>query len=108
MKNIYHIILLIGVIFMETALADTSYKQPVFSLEFNIYGTGAEIKLNDIPVYFYDDQGQTSSKKPIPESIVDGINVLTVKSFPVEDNGYQYQEGAYVKATITIREKIHH
>jgi len=105
MKKIYHLILLIGIIFMETALADVSYKHPVFSLEFNIYGTGAEIKLNDIPVYFYDDQGQTSSQKPIPESIVDGINVLTVKSFPVEDNGYQYQEGAYIEVTITVREK---
>ena len=105
MKIIYYLILLMGVIFMEAALADTSYKQPMFSLEFNVYGTGVEIKLNDIPVYIHEDQGQTSSQKPIPESIVDGVNVLTVKSFPLESNGYKYQKGAYIEATITVREK---
>ena len=90
---------------MNAVLADTSYKQPIFSLEFNIYGTGAEIRLNDIPVYYHDTEGQTSSQKPVPESIVNGENSLTVRSFPLEENGNKYQQGAYIEAIISIREK---
>jgi len=79
--------------------------QPTFSLEFNIYGTGAEILLNDIPVYYHDAQGQTISQKPVPESIIDGVNVLTVRSFPLEDDGGQYQKDAHIDAVISVREK---
>jgi len=90
---------------MNTVLADTDYKQPIFSLEFNIYGTGAEIKLNDIPVYYHETEGQTSSQKPIPESIIDGENSLVIRSFPLEENSNEYQQGAYIEAIISIREK---
>jgi len=90
---------------MNTVFADTNYSKPTFSLEFNIYGTGAEILLNDIPVYYHDDQGQTISQKPVPESIVDGENVLTVRSFPLDEGGGQYQKEAHIEAIISVREK---
>ncbi len=90
---------------MNTVFAGTNYEQSIFSLEFNIYGTGVEIRLNDIPVYYHDAQGQVSSQKPIPESIIDGENVLTIKSFPLEEDGCEYQPGAYVEAVISVRKK---
>jgi len=97
--------LLTGIAIMNAVFADTSYKEPLFSLEFNIYGTGAEIRLNDTPVYYHDTQGQTSSQKPIPESIINGVNILTVKSFPLKDDNNQYLNGAYIEAIISVREK---
>ena len=90
---------------MNTVFAGANYSQPTFSLEFNIYGTGAEILLNDIPVYYHDAEGQTASQKPIPESIIDGENVLTVKTFTFEEDDYKYLPGAYLEAAITVREK---
>jgi len=105
MKEIKLYIILMGMTMMNTVFADTNYSQPTFSLEFNIYGTGAEILLNDIPVYYHDDQGQTISQKPVPESIIDGVNVLTVRSFPLEDDGGQYQKDAHIEAIISVREK---
>jgi len=90
---------------MNALFADMSYTQPTFSLEFNIYGAGTEIRLNDIPIYYHDAEGKVSSQKPIPESIIDGENVLTVKSFTFEEDGYKYIEGAYVEVIISVREK---
>lgn len=99
------ILLLTGIAIMNAVFADTLYEEPLFSLEFNIYGTGAEIRLNDTPVYYHDTQGQTSSQKPIPESIINGVNILTVKSFPLRDDNNQYLNGAYIEAIISVREK---
>ncbi len=90
---------------MNTVFADTGFKQPIFFLEFNIFGSGAEIRLNDIPVYYHDAEGQTSSQKPIPESIIDGENILTIRSFTFEEDGYKYKEGAHVEAIISVGEK---
>lgn len=90
---------------MNAIFADMNYSQPTFSLEFNIYGAGAEIRLNDIPIYYHDAEGKVSSQKPIPESIIDGENILTVKSFTFEEDGYKYIEGAYVEVIISVREK---
>lgn len=99
------IIFITGLTLMNTVLAEPKYSQSLYSLEFNIYGTGAEIRLNDIPVYYHDSEGQTNSQKPVPESIIDGENILSIKSFPLEDNNHQYMEGAYIEAIISIREK---
>ncbi|MDH5445587.1 MAG: hypothetical protein OEY52_08505 [Gammaproteobacteria bacterium] len=90
---------------MNAVIADTDYKQPIYSIEFNIYGTGAVIKLNDIPVHVNEATGQTSAEKPVPESIVDGKNILAIKTFPLEEDGGKYQPGAYAEAVLSIREK---
>jgi len=106
MKTLKLIIVLItGLSLMNTVLSEPKFNQPLYSLEFNIYGTGAEIRLNDIPVYYHDTEGQTSSQKPIPESIINGENILSIKSFPLKDNENKYQENAYIEAIISIREK---
>lgn len=105
MKTLKLIILISGIAIMNAVFADTNYNKPLFTLEFNIYGTGAEIYLNDIPVYYHDAQGQTSSQKPIPESIIDGENILTIKSFPLKDDNNKYLDGAYIEAVISVREK---
>lgn len=97
--------MLTGAMMMNAVFADTDFKKPIFYLEFNIYGAGAEIRLNDIPIYYHDAEGKTSSQKPIPESIVDGENVLTVKSFTFKEDKYEYKEGAYVEVSISVREK---
>jgi len=93
---------------MNAVLADDNYKNSIFYLEFNIYGAGAEIRLNDIPVYYHDAEGQISSQKPIPESIIDGENILTIRSFTFEEDGYKYKEGAYIEAIIFTRKKNTH
>ena len=90
---------------MNAIIAATEYKQPFFSVEFSIYGTGAEIRLNDIPVYFSNSVGQTNSQKAIPESIIDGENTLSIRSFPLDEDGGKYRDDAYIEASITIREK---
>ncbi len=105
MYRLLLITLLTGISIMNAVFADTIYKEPLFSLEFNIYGTGVEIRLNDIPVLHNDAEGETTSQKPIPESIINGENVLTVKSFPLKANNNQYLDGAYVEAIISVREK---
>lgn len=105
MKEIYFLIFLTGIMLMEAVLADASYKQPIFTLEFNIYGTGAEIRFNDFPVYYHDAEGQTSSQIPIPESIIDGENILTIRSFTLEEDGHKFRKNSYVEAIISVREK---
>ncbi len=99
------IFIIIGLATMNPVFAGKDYKQPLFSLEFSVYGAGADIRLNDIPVYYHDVRGQVSSQKPVPESIIDGENVLVIKSFPLEENDNQYQKGAYIEAIISVREK---
>ena len=97
------LLIVVGLVANTSSAMESS--QPTFALEFNIYGTGAEILLNDIPVYYHDDQGQTISQKPVPESIVDGENVLTVRSFPLDEDHGQYQKEAHIEAIISVREK---
>jgi len=87
------------------ACAETNYVEPVFSLEFNINGTGAEVRLNDIPILYHKSSGETTSQKPIPESIVDGVNTLKVRSFPLKKNNREYLAGSYIEAIISVREK---
>lgn len=106
MNKIQSILIIIGSLIMNAVIADTNYTHPLYSLEFKIFGTGAEIRLNDIPVLTYDDEGQTSAQKPIPESIVSGKNKLTIKSFPLKENEYQYKTDAYIEAIISVREKM--
>ncbi len=105
MKNITLISIILGIALMNTVFAETNYNKPQFTLEFNIYGSGAEIFLNDIPIYIHDTEGQTISQKPIPESIIDGENILTVKSYPLKNSSNGYEEGAYIEAIISVREK---
>lgn len=105
MKIIQFIYIAIGTLIMNAVISDTNYTHPLYSLEFKIYGTGAEIRLNDIPLLSHDAEGQTSAQKPIPESVINGENVLTIKSYPLKEDEYQYQNGAYIEATISVREK---
>lgn len=90
---------------MNAVISDTNYTHPLYSLEFKIFGTGADIRLNDIPILSHDAEGQTSAQKPIPESIINGENILTIKSFPLKEANYQYQVRAYIEAIISVREK---
>ena len=79
-------------------------KQEVFSFKFDIYGTGAVLYLNDVEMYESKSQGQTISEfmtqKPVP-----GLNVLRIKSFPLEKDGNQYREEAHVEVTISRRDE---
>ena len=88
---------------MEQTHANPDFKNPVYYLEFTTHNIGAEVRLNDIPVLKNDDEGTTSSQKPVPESIIDGLNTLSIRTFPLE-NG-QYDKNAYIEAKITVNEK---
>jgi len=94
--------LLLSIIIMNQTSASTDINDPVYYLEFSIHGTGADIRLNDIPVYYHDDPGTTESQKPVPESIVNGTNTLTIKTFPLDENNNQENKNSYVEAIISI------
>jgi len=90
---------------MSTAIADKNYENPIFVLEFTIFGSGADVRLNDIPALHHDASGKTKSEKPVPEFIIDGINTLTIKSFPTTDDNNEYREGAIIDITLSVRER---
>ena len=104
MKRLLIILLsILHVLPMEQTLANSDFKNPVYYLEFTTNNIGAEVRLNDIPVLKSDDEGTTSSQKPVPESIINGLNTLSIRTFPLK-NG-QYDNNAYIEAKITVNEK---
>ncbi len=106
MKTYFKILaILMSIITMQPSYAVNTLQNPVYYLDYSVSGTGAEIRLNDIPILYKDEKGTTTSTKPIPEYIIDGKNVLTIKTFPLEEYGNQYKENASVEAKITVNER---
>lgn len=97
--------ILLSIFIMQPSYAVNIPENPVYYLEYSVSGTGAEIRLNDIPILLIDTKGTTESVKPIPESIIDGENVLTVRTFPLDDYDNQYRDNAYIDAKITLNER---
>ncbi len=81
-----------------------AYSNPVYYLQYTVRGTGVEISLNDIPILTNKNSGTTESQKPVPESIIDGKNTLSIKTFPLNADNDAYPSNAYVDAVIVINE----
>lgn len=74
-----------------------------YGVDIDLNNVGVDIRVNDIPVFFDDNKGQLVLEVPVPDSIIDGENVISVKaSLPFDGNDYvkKYAFGAYVSATL--------
>lgn len=84
-------------------MAGQMYKKQSFDIEYELNNVVANVYLNGIPIIELDSEGQTSSIKPVPESIVDGVNDLRVVATPLENND-ELGESSKVYLKLTTRE----
>jgi len=76
---------------------------PYFGVDIDLHNVAVDVRVNDIPVYFESKRGQLTVEVPAPDSIVDGVNILSVSTgFPHDgaDVAPAYDVGAYVSATL--------
>lgn len=76
-----------------------------YGVDIDLHNVGVDIRVNDLPVYFDDEQGQLTTEIPVPDTIVNGENQLSVDIFLPYDNASEsqttsYPEGAYLTATL--------
>jgi len=76
-----------------------------YGVDIDLHNVGVDIRVNDLPVYFDDEQGQLTTEIPAPDSIINGENQLSIDVFLPYDNATQsqttsYPEGAYLMATL--------
>lgn len=95
----------LGLIAMILPKAAFGYEKPIFYLQFDIARAEVEILLNDIPVLHHDTPGLTSSEKPVPESVVNGENILRLIVSPLEDGENLFEEKSAVEASLIVRER---
>ncbi|KGJ94788.1 hypothetical protein [Colwellia psychrerythraea] len=84
-------------------MANTNNDKLFYGVDIDLNGVGVDVRVNDIPVYFDDEKGQLTVEVPAPDSIVDGENILSIKTFlPYDGDSIveNYSEGAYVTATL--------
>jgi hypothetical protein len=80
-------------------MANAADKQLYYGVDIDLHNVGVDIRVNDIPVYFDDSKGQLIVEIPVPDSIIDGENTLSINTFlPIKTS--VYEEGAY--ATVTL------
>ncbi|MFK5950578.1 MAG: hypothetical protein QM500_17635 [Methylococcales bacterium] len=92
------------------AITDTSeFKKPYYTVQISYAGTGAEFRLNDIPFYLENRNGQVDVEIPVGDKVINGINELSIISFPFGDNeGYKKNwenKDSRAEATLYVREK---
>ncbi|MCP4233858.1 MAG: hypothetical protein GY770_09820 [Aestuariibacter sp.] len=76
---------------------------PYFGVDIDLVDTGVDVRINDISIHFNDEAGQLTVEKPAPDSIIDGVNSLSVAiSLPYdgEEKMTAYREGVYASATL--------
>lgn len=98
-KTIFTILLMIESLIMSNTVNSTPY----FGVDVDLNNMGIEVKVNDIPAYFDEEKGQLTVEIPVPESIVNGTNSLSLATFLPYDGDERttkYEEGAY--ATVTL------
>ena len=84
-------------------MADTDNKKLFYGVDIDLNSVGVDIRINDIPVYYDDEKGQLTIEVPAPDSIIDGENTLSIRTFLPYDGDdivENYAEGAYVTATL--------
>ena len=97
--------IILKLILMTGLLTMTNYTQAdsFFGVDLDLVNVGVEIRVNDIPIYDDSEAGQLTVELPSPESIINGVNVLTVfASRPERDEEVveSYELGAYVSAKL--------
>ncbi len=84
-------------------MANTANSAPFYGVDVDLHNVGIEVKVNDIPAYFDEEKGQLTVEIPVPESIIDGINSLSLSIFLPYDGDERttkYEKNAY--ATVTL------
>ncbi|TQV85882.1 hypothetical protein [Aliikangiella coralliicola] len=89
-------------------MSSTVNAAPFYGVDVDLHNVGVDVRVNDIPVYFDYTKGQLTVEVPTPESIIDGLNNLSLNIFlPYDeqsgDQTSEYENGAY--ATITLFEQ---
>ncbi len=80
-------------------MVNTANSSPYFGVDIDLHNVGVDIRVNDIPTYFDYTKGQLTVEIPVPESIIDGLNKLSLSAFlPI--NTKEYEDGAYATATL--------
>lgn len=79
--------------------------KPIYYLQFSIARADVEVRLNDIPVLRHDAPGLTESEKPVPESIVNGENILVVMMSPLEEEADLFIDQKSTDVRLVVREK---
>lgn len=95
---------MLGVVSMTKVAPENRFEEPIFEIKYDIVNLNAGVRLNDIPVLEHDSDGKTSSRKPVPESIVDGKNILTAHISPSE-NSEEFMSSAYLDIALIVREQ---
>jgi len=94
--------ILIGITIMTNINAAPTFNKPVYTLSYEVYGTGAEIRLNDIPAVYSTSQGKTKTSRPVPESIIDGVNTIQINAFTLKKDDNEFRDGSYVDVTLSV------
>jgi len=99
LKNIFFLLIIKGLI-----MSNTTNAAPYFGVDIDLYNVAVDIRVNDVPVYFDDEKGQLTVEVPAPDSVIDGVNILSLfASFPIIDGvnmDSAYEAGAYASATL--------
>lgn len=108
--TIYFIISGMGIMSDIQAVTDTSeYKKPYYTVQISYAGTGSEYRLNDIPFYLENFEGQVDTEIPVGDKMIQGINTLSIIAFPYSEGKGSLpdwtHEDARVEATLYVREK---
>lgn len=88
-------------------MSDNVIASPYFGVDIDINNVAVDIRVNDIPAYFSEKKGQLMLEVPVPDSIIDGLNRLSISTgFPKEgvDVDSMYEKGAYASATLFRQE----
>jgi len=104
------IILGLGIMTDIQAVTDTSeYNQPYYTVQISYVGTGAEFRLNDIPFYLENSNGQVDLELPVSDKIINGENELSIIVFPFGDReGYNKNwenNDSRAEAILYVRER---
>lgn len=91
------ILLIIGLMNMANSIQANTF----FGVDLDLVNVGVEVRVNDIAIYDDSNAGQLTVELPSPDSIVNGLNALTlfVKPPKVDKKFLQeFEAGAYVSA----------
>ena len=97
------ILFILGLMIMASYAQATTF----FGVDLDLLNVGVEVRVNDIPIYDDKKSGQLTVELPSPDSIVNGVNSLTILArLPKIGKKYaeNYEPGAYVSAKLFRQE----
>lgn len=90
---------------MSSSACAASYEKPIYYLQFSVARADVEVRLNDIPVLRHTAAGFTESEKPVPESVVNGENILVVRVRPLKGESDLFAGQKSVDVRLVVRER---